>query len=153
MTFHKVTAGLYRNDETGIEIKRVPRRRLGRTGWAAAGWAIVIDGRTVDQYATLKAATEKVEADQSTQDAARCANCGHDVDDHDGTGPCPLDDCESFEDPADPRADLAHLATDDGCDTLCGIDLVVISDDFPGGVTIATDMACLTCPQCKAKGA
>lgn len=27
-----------------------------------------------------------------------CANCGHDVNDHDGTGPCPHDDCQSFSD-------------------------------------------------------
>jgi hypothetical protein len=27
-----------------------------------------------------------------------CADCGHGVDDHDGTGPCPLDDCQSFRD-------------------------------------------------------
>lgn len=27
-----------------------------------------------------------------------CADCGHDVDDHDGTGPCPACDCPSFRD-------------------------------------------------------
>lgn len=43
---------------------------------------------------------------------------------------------------------ITHIATDDACDTLCGIDLVVISDEFPGGVCIATDLAYADCPVC-----
>lgn len=39
-----------------------------------------------------------------------CRNCGHDVDHHDGTGPCPLDLCTSFEDyvetTSNPRAEI-----------------------------------------------
>ncbi len=44
-----------------------------------------------------------------------CANCGHDVNLHDGTGPCPLDSCASFRDPI---ALPAITINDDGSATV-----------------------------------
>lgn len=40
ITFRKVEAGHYVNDETGVEVSKVPARRLGRNGWRVAGWAV-----------------------------------------------------------------------------------------------------------------
>lgn len=49
----------------------------------------------------------------------------------------------------DTRATEAHLTTKDGCDTICGIDLVVVPDEFPDGVLIADNARRATCSECK----
>jgi len=39
-TFRRIAAGHYRNDETGVEIVKVPAQRLGRHGHRVAGWSV-----------------------------------------------------------------------------------------------------------------
>lgn len=70
ITFRKLSAGHYRNDETGVEIVKVPRKRLGQfeaNGYRVAGWSITAptysarSGLSRDEVgfaATLKAAKD-----------------------------------------------------------------------------------------------
>jgi hypothetical protein len=66
ITFRKVTAGHYVNDETGVEIRTTPAQRIGRHGHRVAGWEIsapsyrsdgLLSRSEVGFETTLKAAT------------------------------------------------------------------------------------------------
>src|SRR5690242_6672569 len=98
--------------------------RHGGDVWA---WPMYFDGETLadfgvtveDVSAVLKGdpkatAQVLVEAYTALRNGERgrvvpaadgCSDCGHDVNDHGGTGPCPLDSCQSFRDPVDERVE------------------------------------------------
>jgi ribosomal protein L7/L12 len=68
ITFRKIAAGHYVNDETGVKITKTPARRIGRNGHRIAGWAVTApsyragDGVYQDDPAELAFATTKADA-------------------------------------------------------------------------------------------
>lgn len=50
--------GKYRHP-SGAVIERRPAVRLGRNGFAYAGWAVIVDGREINRWSTLALAAEK----------------------------------------------------------------------------------------------
>jgi hypothetical protein len=53
----KIEAGKYRH-ASGAVIEKRGRRTIGRNGYALPGWAILVDGREVNRWATLARAAE-----------------------------------------------------------------------------------------------
>lgn len=53
-----IAKGKYQHPNGAI-IERRPRTRLGRNGYALAGWAIVVDGRETGRWSTLERAAEE----------------------------------------------------------------------------------------------
>jgi hypothetical protein len=53
----RIAAGKYQHT-SGAIIEKRGRRSIGRNGWAAAGWAIVVDGRETLRYSTLAKAAD-----------------------------------------------------------------------------------------------
>jgi hypothetical protein len=66
ITFRKLSAGHYRNDETGVEIVKVPRQRLGRNGYRVAGWSI-----TAPAYSTRSGLSRDEAGFETTLTAAK----------------------------------------------------------------------------------
>lgn len=54
----KISAGKYQHPN-GLMIEKRGRERLGRTGYALAGWAIVQDGREINRWSTRDRAAEE----------------------------------------------------------------------------------------------
>jgi hypothetical protein len=54
----KIKAGQYRH-ESGALIEKRGRERKGRTGYALAGWAIVVNGRETSRWSTRERAAEE----------------------------------------------------------------------------------------------
>lgn len=54
----KVERGHYRH-ASGLEIKKSPAKRIGRNGFALAGWAILRGGREVGRWSTLERAARE----------------------------------------------------------------------------------------------
>lgn len=55
----KLGAGRYQY-APGEVIEKRPAKRIGRNGFALAGWAVIKDGREVDRFSTLAKATRSL---------------------------------------------------------------------------------------------
>lgn len=54
----KISAGKYQHP-SGAIIEKLPAKRIGRNGFALAGWAVIRNGREVSRWQTLKRATQE----------------------------------------------------------------------------------------------
>lgn len=73
ITFRKVTAGHYRNEETGVEIVKTPARRVGRGGYRVAGWSITAPTHSSNGYISRSEVGFEVTKAAATVPATRIA--------------------------------------------------------------------------------